>query len=179
MRRITSVLFMSVQAACLFAVLSWGFVQSAARLPVTHPFSDQDLAIVVNKTNPVINVSMPELRQIFLGELGHWPNGHRITLVMMEPDQPERKAVLRDICHMSETEFNYHFLHGLFTGEVLVSPKTLASPVGVRKFVFNVPGAIGYMRGSDVDASIKVVRVDELLPDDRDYKLRIQLRSFR
>lgn len=178
MRRTASLLF-TVVSAGLFAVLSRGFVQSTERLAETRLHSEQNLAIVVNITNPILNVSMAELRQIFLGERGHWPNGHRITLVMMPPDQPERKAVLRDICHMTESEFNYHFLHGLFTGEVLVSPKTLASPVGVRKFVFNVPGAIGYLRASDVDASIKVVRVDELLPEDRGYNLRIQLLPFR
>jgi hypothetical protein len=62
----------------------------------------------------------------------------------------------------------------VFTGEVFVSPKTLASPVGVRKFVFNVPGAIGYVRASDVDSSVKVLRVDGRLPADKDYSLRIQ-----
>ena len=179
MRRIASVLFILVPAGLLFAVLLQASIQSTDRLPEPRPRSLESLAIVVNLTNPVVNVSMAELRQIFLGERGHWPNGHRITLVMMSPDQPERKAVLRDICHMSETEFNNHFLHGLFTGEVLVSPKTLASPVGVRKFVFNVPGAIGYLRASDVDTSIKMVRVDELLPDDRGYNLHIPSSPFR
>ncbi len=179
MRRTASLLFTLGSAGLLFAVLSRGFVQSTERLAETRQHSEQNLAIVVNITNPIVNVSMGELRQIFLGERGHWPNGHRITLVMMPSDQPERKAVLRDICHMTESEFNYHFLHGLFTGEVLVSPKTLASPVGVRKFVFNVPGAIGYLRASDVDASIKVIRVGELLPDDRGYNLHIELRPFR
>ena len=174
MWRIASVLFTLASAGLLFAVLSRGSAQSAERLPEARLHSSQTLSIVVNVSNPVGNVSMAELRQIFLGERGHWPNGHRITLVMMPPDQPEHKTVLRDICHMSETEFNNHFLHGLFTGEVLVSPKTLASPVGVRKFVFNVPGAIGYLRASDVDPSIKALRVDELLPEDRGYNLRVQ-----
>jgi hypothetical protein len=92
---------------------------------------------------------------------------------MMESGQPERAAMLHDICQMSENEFNNHFLHGLFTGEVLVSPKTLATPVGVRKFVYNVPGAIGYVRASDVDSSVKVIRVDERSPTDKGYPLHI------
>ena len=55
-----------------------------------------------------------------------------------------------------------------------VRPKTLSTPVGVRKFIFNVPGAIGFLRASDVDATVKVLRIDELLPEDRGYKLRVQ-----
>ncbi len=94
---------------------------------------------------------------------------------MREPGEPERKTVLHDVCGMNEDQFKNHFVHGLFTGEILVSPKILASPVGVRKFIFNVPGAIGYLRVGDVDDSVKVVRIDELLPDNKDYKLHMQV----
>jgi ABC-type phosphate transport system substrate-binding protein len=142
------------------------------------PPNEQDspegnLAIVVNTSNPVDTLSLPELRKVFLGERSHWPNGRRITLVMMEPGQPERRALIREVCQMNESDFSRHFLHGVFTGEVFVSPKTLASPVGVRKFVFNVPGAIGYVRASEVDSSVKVIRVDGRLPTDKEYGLRI------
>ena len=44
----------------------------------------ESLAIIVNRDNPVENLSMAELRTVFLGERSHWPNGRRITLVMME-----------------------------------------------------------------------------------------------
>jgi ABC-type phosphate transport system substrate-binding protein len=135
---------------------------------------DESIAIVVNQENNIENLSLKELRTVFLGERSHWPNGRRITLVMMEPGQLERKAILRDIYRMNETDFSRHFLQGLFTGEVFVSPKTLASPVGVRKFIFNVPGAIGYVRVGDVDSTVKVVRIDGRLPDDKDYELRIE-----
>jgi hypothetical protein len=173
MPRLPRLLFILISAGLLSEVQPHGSVPSIGLLPEGSAASEQNLAIVVNLSNPVTNLSMVELHTIFLGERSHWPNGRRITLVMMEPGQPERKAVLREICKMNENEFNNHFLHGLFTGEVLVSPKTLATPVGVRKFVFNVPGAIGYLRTSDVDASVKVVRIDERLPDDKGYKLHI------
>jgi ABC-type phosphate transport system substrate-binding protein len=133
--------------------------------------ADHTLAIVVNQTNSIEDLSFPELRRIFLGERSHWPNGRRITLVMMETGTAERKAMLHDVYHMSEEDLNRHFLRGLFTGEVFASPKTLATSVGVRKFVFNVPGAIGYMLLSDVDTSVKVVKVDGRLPSDKEYQL--------
>ena len=137
----------------------------------------EGLAIVVNRDNPVENLSTAELRTIFLGERSHWPNGRRITLVMMEPGQPERNAVLQDVCRLSESDLRRRYLQGLLTGEVLVSPKTLSSPAGVRKFVFNVPGAIGYLRPEDVDDSVKVIRIDGHLPGDAEYPLKIAERS--
>jgi ABC-type phosphate transport system substrate-binding protein len=157
--------------------VSWllGIGSQAGARPSDEPNpSEKSLAIIVNTSNPVDNLSLGELRKVFLGERAHWPNARRITLVMMEPGQPERKALIHDVCQMNESDFTRHFLNGVFTGEVFASPKTLASPVGVRKFVFNVPGAIGYVRASDVDSTIKVIRVDGHLPSDKEYGLHIQ-----
>jgi ABC-type phosphate transport system substrate-binding protein len=174
MRRLTTILIVA-------ALTAWPRADSArVPDPFTPPPSKEQrahlepLVIVVNRSNPVDELSFSELRRIFLGNRSHWANGRRITLVMREPGEPERKTVLRDICSMSEDQLKMHFLHGLYTGEILVSPKVLASPTGVRKFIFNVPGAIGYLREGDVDTTVKVVRVDELLPQDKDYKLHVQ-----
>ena len=151
-------------------------------LPQSHVHSahpKESLSIIVNRENPIEGLSMAELRTLFLGERSHWPNGRRITLVMMEPGQPERDVVVRDVCRMSESDLRRRYLQGLLTGEVLVSPKILASPVGVRKFVFNVPGAVGYLRPEDVDDSVKVIRIDGHLPSDAEYPLKIEERSER
>jgi ABC-type phosphate transport system substrate-binding protein len=165
--------------ALVLVLLADGSGQRTVRASADVPTSlspDETIAIVVNQENTIDNLTMKDLRSIFLGERSHWPNGRRITLVMLEPGQLERKAILRDIYRMNETDFSRHFLQGLFTGEVFVSPKTLASPVGVRKFIFNVPGAIGYVRASDVDSTVKVVRIDGRLPEDKDYEVRLQPR---
>jgi hypothetical protein len=121
----------------------------------------------------VDNLTLAELRKIFLGTRSHWPNGRRIAVVMLESGYAERETILRDVYHMSEDRYRDHFLKGLFTDDVFVSPKTLSAPAVVRKFVFNAPGAIGYLRASDADDSVKVVRIDGLLPADKDYRLQI------
>ena len=136
--------------------------------------SEYAVAIIVNQSNPIENCSITELRKIFLGERSHWANGRRITLVMLGPAQPERKVVLREVYGMTEKDLNNHFIQGVFAGNVLSSPKTLGSSAEVRKFVFNVPGAIGYIRSVEVDGSVKVLRIDGRLPDDKDYGLRLQ-----
>jgi ABC-type phosphate transport system substrate-binding protein len=174
MPRATRFAFVLTAAAWLLALPPNPSPGTAAALPLGPAGPEQCLAIIVNHLNPTDDLAFSELRHIFLGEKSHWPNGRRITLVMMEPGQPERRAVLHDVYQMSENDFNNHFLQGLFTGEVFVSPKTLATPIGVRKFIFNVPGAIGYVRASDTDDTVKVIRIDGRLPDDKDYTLRIQ-----
>ena len=175
MGRLASLLILVGLAALLFAAPGHEVASSGPPGP-EQTLPTQPLAIVVNRSNSVDDLSSTELRRIFLGERSHWPNGRRITLVMREPGEPERKTILRDVCQMNESELKNHFLHGLFTGEILVSPKILATSVGVRKFVFNVPGAIGYLRLSDVDNTVKIVRVDEFLPEDKGYKLHVEVR---
>ena len=177
MRRMAGLLFLVVTGGFLLAPASRESARGAGVAAEKPSTLDQDLAIVVNQSNSIVNLSKVELRKIFLAQRTYWPNGRRITLVMREPGEPERKTVLSEICRMNEEEFKNHLLYGLFTGEILVTPKILATPAGVRKFVFNVPGAIGYLHGDDVDSTVKVISIDELLPGDKAYKLRVDPRT--
>src|SRR5580700_8109033 len=61
----------------------------------------EPLAIVVNRSNPVDDLSSSDLREIFLAYRSHWKNGRRITLVMRDPGEPETKTILRDVCGMN------------------------------------------------------------------------------
>ena len=63
---------------------------------------------------------------------------------------------------------------GIPAEATLAAPKALPSSAEVLKFVLNVPGAIGYVRASDVDATVKVIHVDGHLPSDKDYALHIE-----
>ncbi len=141
--------------------------------PPPAAFEDVPLAIVVNKTNPVENLSSNDLRGLLLGEQRTWANGRRVTIVMREPGQPERLIVLKAVCRMTDSDYIRYFMQAQFTGDLQATPKVLATPEGMRKFVFNVPGAVGYVRASEVDASVKVVRIDGRLPGEAGYKLRL------
>jgi hypothetical protein len=92
---------------------------------------------------------------------------------MREQGRAERAAALRLIYRTREQEFNRYFLNIKFTGETLEEPKLLSSVDGMLKFVFNVPGAIGYVRASEVDSSVKVLRIEGLAPGQPGYKLKL------
>ena len=140
------------------------------------PYSEEPLAIIVNKSNPVDDLSSAELRKIFLAERRTWPGGRRITIVMREPGGAERETLLRSVCRMSDSEFNKYFMQLSFTGEAQITPKVLATSGGVLRFVFNVPGAIGYVRAGELDGGVKAVRIDGHAPGDGLYRLKLPLR---
>ena len=133
-----------------------------------------ELAIIVNKSNPTDNISYSELREYFLAERSRWGNGGgKVRIVMRAPGQAEREAVLHLIYNMNEKGFTSYFLGKKFTGEVLEEPRQQNSTPDVIKFISYVPGAIGYVRADEVDASVKVLRVDGLAPGEPGYKIKL------
>ena len=138
-----------------------------------HAQEVEPLAIVVNRSNPIDEISLGDLRRVFRGQRGRWPNGRRVTLVMRDPGAPERNALLQELYGLGEEDYRRGFLQAVFSGETSDAPKTLASAYGVLRFVFNVPGAIGYARASEVDASVKILRVDGRLPGESGYQLEV------
>jgi hypothetical protein len=91
---------------------------------------------------------------------------------MREPGVGEREAVLRLVYDMDEKGFNSYFLGKKFRGELLEEPRQRSSTSDMIKTVANLPGAIGYVRSEEVDASVKVLRVDGLAPGDAGYRMR-------
>lgn len=144
-----------------------------AVIAASRACAQESLAVIVNKSNPVDNVTLEELRKYCTAERKFWKDNKRVTVVLRDAGQAERASVLHGIYRMSESDFSRHFLQAEFTGEVQSSPKHLTTSVGVRRFVFNVPGAIGFVLPSEADATVKILRVNGYAPGDPHYPLRL------
>jgi phosphate transport system substrate-binding protein len=143
----------------------------AARRPAEPAAPRTPLAVIVNRSNPIDAVGRRELRALFLGEKTTWPHGRRVTPVLREPGHPERSAALRLIYGMSEDDLARHVIHQTFTGGSAGGPRALATADGVKRFVFNVPGAIGVVRLADVDDTVKALKVNGAAPGEPGYTL--------
>ena len=139
----------------------------------------EGLAIVVNPNNPTTDITLSQLRAMFLGERKWWSNRHRVTLAGMRRNTPEWQTVRRVIYKMDRRELDHYYLYQSFKGENPSLPTTMQAPADVKKFVVSTPGALGYLRASDVDESVKVVRVNGLLPGDDGYPLRLRARPAK
>lgn len=133
------------------------------------PPESDPLVFIVHRSNPVDNLALADLRKVFRGERRKWPHGRKVTVVMRNPGTGERTTVLDDVYGMNENEFARYFLHAAFVGDVIAPPKQLNSTQGVIRFVFNVPGAIGYVRLSQLDEAVKPLRIDGIAPGQQDY----------
>jgi ABC-type phosphate transport system substrate-binding protein len=136
------------------------------------------IVVIVNQANPVQNVSMDELRKIFLSDRNRWDTGKTIAPVIAGRGAAERAAFLKIVCGMRDAEFSKYFLQAAFTGKDVTPPREVLSGRDVKSVVAGSPGAIGFIRALDFhgdgsDGGVKAVRVEGLLASDPGYKLRI------
>ncbi|HAM72248.1 MAG TPA: hypothetical protein DCM86_11450 [Verrucomicrobiales bacterium] len=135
--------------------------------------ADDTLAIVVGKSSSIDSLSAADLQKIFKGEKSKAPDGSKVVVVMRDTGSPERDAALAGIYKMSEAEYNKYFLQATFTGAVQAAPKALSSGAAIKQFVSSTAGGIGYVKSSEIDDSVKVVKVDGKAPTDGDYPIKI------
>ena len=129
------------------------------------------VAIVVHPQVAVDDLSLDELKSIFLAERQHWQDRSRITLLVRAAMAPERDRVLSEIYGMSEDRYRRYWIAKMFRSEVASGPKTVFSTEMLRDLVTVIPGSIGFVPVSEVGPDLKVIRIDGKLPGDEGYPL--------
>lgn len=136
------------------------------------------IVVIVNASNPVDNLSMSELKKLFLSDRDRWDTGKSVAPVMVAAGAPERTLFLKMVCGMSDGDFSKYFLQAAFTGKSATPPKEVPSSAAVKSFVASSPGAIGFVKAQDFhgdgsDGGVKSVKVDGHLAADPGYRLRM------
>lgn len=153
----------------------------AATLLLLMPFGDlpfpqstrgSDVAVVVNEDTPVTDMSLAEVRRVFLGDRQYWSAKLPVVLLMRAPVARERDVVLRVVYQMTESQFKQYWVAKIFRAEVTGPPKIAYSNDMQNELVSAMPGAIAFVDSRSVHPGVKVVRVDGLLPGDKNYPLR-------
>jgi ABC-type phosphate transport system substrate-binding protein len=132
--------------------------------------------VIVNSANPVDNLSLAELKKLFLGDKGRWDTGKAVAPVMMTPGAPERNAFLKLVCGMNDADLAKYFMQAAFSGKSATPPKEVGSGSAVKAFVAAAAGAIGFVKAGDLpagDATVKVVKIDGAAAGDPGYKLKM------
>ena len=131
-----------------------------------------DVAVVVNTDTPVTDLSLTEVRKVFLGDRQYWSAKLPVVLLIRAPVARERDVVLRVIYQMTEVQFRQYWVAKIFRAEVTAPPKIIYSNDLQYELVSAIPGAIAFVDSRSVRPGVKVVRVDGMLPGDKNYPLR-------
>ena len=130
-----------------------------------------DIAVVVHPETPINDLSLAEVRQVFLGERQYWNAKLPVVLLIRAPVARERDVVLRVIYQMSEAQFKQYWVAKIFRAEAASPPKIVYSNDMQYELVTAMPGAIAFVDARNVRPGAKVLRVDGRLPGDPGYLL--------
>ena len=131
-----------------------------------------DIAVVVNPATPVDELTMADVRRVFLGERQYWKSDLPVILLVRAPVARERDVVLKTIYQMSEGQFRQYWIGKVFRAETSSGPKIVYSNEMIAELVASIPGSIGFVDASNIPKGVKVVKTNGLMPGDKGYPLR-------
>ena len=95
----------------------------------------EPIVVIVNSSNPVDNLSIGELKKLFLSDKSRWETGKAVAPVMVGPGQPERVAFLKIVCGMGDADFSKYFMQAAFTGKDATPPKEVSNAQALKAVV--------------------------------------------
>jgi ABC-type phosphate transport system substrate-binding protein len=145
---------MRARAAALGAALACGLAVLGSALPL----SAEELLVIVHRERSE-RLGVDDVAQIYLKQRRHWRDGDAIVPVNREPESELRAAFARAVLALSPQQLSVHWNRQYFLG--VLPPATLASDEAVKRFVARERRAIGYIRASALDDSVRVaLRLD-------------------
>jgi hypothetical protein len=131
-----------------------------------------DFAVVVNADTPVADLSLEDLRKIFLGDHQYWTSKTPVMLLIGAPATRERDVVLKLIYQMNEVQFKRYWIAKIFRAESATAPKVVYSLEMANELTAAISGAIAIVDARDVGVGVKVLRIEGQLPGQPAYPLK-------
>ncbi len=133
---------------------------------VEIPIAYDGIAVIVHPSNPVADLNVAQIKQIFTGQLTNW----------RELGLPPREI---DAINREEGSGTREAFEHLVMGKAEVSPAAMVqdSNGAVREIVAGDPNAIGYISAGLVDNRVKALTIEGIRPTpenikNHSYKLR-------
>ncbi|HEX7979414.1 MAG TPA: hypothetical protein VF461_12490, partial [Gemmatimonadaceae bacterium] len=127
------------------------------------------VAVVVNPSNTLEELSLDKLRRLFLGQAKTFPTGSRARLAW---HTGTAATFDRTALGLQPEIVRSRWMAMVFRGEAKGFPTELTTPDDVKQFVRSHADAIGFLPQTDVDGSVKVLAIEGKRPSDAGYVIR-------
>ena len=118
--------------------------------------SEEVIAVIVNKANPVGTMRREDLRPIFLTTKTVWSSGQSIEPFNLPESSSARTAFDNAVLGMNPDEVARYWIDRRIRGDAR-PPRKIQSAGTIVALVAKGEAAIGYVPLADVNASVKVV----------------------
>lgn len=128
------------------------------------------LVIVVQPESPLSDLSLRELKRLYTSEQMTDPGGNRLLPLNQPPGSPDRIGFDRTVLQMDPDTVGRFWIDRKIRAQP-GAPRSVNPLDLLRRAVAGIPGAISYLRESDVDSKLKLVTINGKKPTDADYPL--------
>jgi hypothetical protein len=139
--------------------------------PSASAESPVPLAIVVSKNSPLTNITLHELKHLYLGEFVTDPDGKRLIPLNQTLQLRERRSFDAVVLGMSSEQQAEYWIDRRIRG-MSGSPRAVDSSDLAERVVARLDGTVTYLPLSAVRPDVKIVRVDGKLPTDPGYRIQ-------
>lgn len=115
--------------------------------------------IIVNKANPINDISSAQLKKIYNGRIKFWDNGAKIIPLDLVDDNPSASRFANIILKVDLDTKRRFWSQKLYAGAG-APPQQEADYTRVISLVASEPGAIGYVKKEYATSAVKLITVD-------------------
>lgn len=149
------------------------FTYTGLAAPVFSTAADPrvKLVVVVQKSSPLSELSLRDLKRLYLGE--HITDGDGKQLIPLNHPlaSPDRVGFDQVVLKMTPDQIRRFWIDRKIRGQP-AAPRSVTPRELLRKLVAASPGAIAYLRDSEIDAQLKALAIDGKRPEEADYPLQ-------
>jgi ABC-type phosphate transport system substrate-binding protein len=117
---------------------------------------EEVIAVIVNRANPASALGVTDLRPIFQTSKTSWSSGGDAAPINLPEDNPIRIAFDQTVLGLDAERVARYWKDRKIRGGAR-PPTRVASSAAVLKLVAAKEGALGYVKASEVNATVKVV----------------------
>lgn len=149
------------------ALFSLGLTASPADAGTS---SQEPLAIVVAKNSAVHELSLYQLKRLYLGDSMNTPDGKKLLPLNRGTSTHERVGFDKTVLNMTPEEAARYWIDRRIKG-MSGAPKAVDPANVLQKVVARLPGSISYVRRHELSDAVKVIKIEGKLPGDAGYPI--------
>ncbi|HHT9146955.1 MAG: hypothetical protein Q7J76_12970 [Candidatus Brocadiaceae bacterium] len=134
------------------------------------------IAVIVNKSNPVSDISYNELKQILEARKQYWDNGEKIILIFKPITSVETRTLIDMVYKIKYEAFDKYWFLKVYDNKIMEFPKILNSTGTINILVSEIPGAIAFIGKDEIsriaNINIKVLGVNGKMPGEDGYPFK-------
>jgi len=135
------------------------------------PAAAKDVALISNKSNLVPTMALADVVKVCRGQVGHWPDGKPVTIIMRQPGSADLKIVEEKIYALSSQDVRELITSANHSRSDRPAIILGSSDEEVIRKVESMPGAVGLVDVYSITGAVSVVKIGGKLPLEPGYPL--------